>query len=301
MRVNQVDLNLLVALDALLTEQNVTRAAQRLYIGQPAMSASLARLRTLFDDPLLVRVGRTMRLTPLAEMLTEQVRDVLLAVDQILTTRATFDPSLERTFTLMASDYATLVLLRSVFEFLSAEAPKVRLMIAPMDPSFLDLLQRGEVDFLMLPRELDPGFVALPQSVLFEDDFVCVVWERHPDVGEQIDRDLFSRLPHLAFGGASMHSLPDSWLDELGVVRNVEATTQSFALAPLFIRGSRMVAVVHRRVAEIFEPIAQCRILPLPFDLPTIHETLFWHPRLDADPAHRWLREKIASIAATLN
>ncbi len=301
MRVNDVDLNLLVALDALLTERNVTRAAERLYLGQPAMSASLARLRRVFDDPLLVRTGRAMSLTPLAESLVAPVHDVLIGVEQVLSTRAAFDPRRdERSFTLMASDYATLVLLRDVFESLNAEAPNVRLTVAPLSTNFVELLQRAEVDLLFLPRELVAELSEQPQRPLFEDEFVCVAWQQHPEVGDHITRELFGRLPHLSYSGRMMHSLADLWLDDLGVVRHTEATTQTFVLAPLLIRGSRMISVVHRRVAIEFEPIADIKILPLPFTLPPIHETLFWHPRFDSDLAHRWLRERIATIAQRL-
>lgn len=302
MRVNQVDLNLLVALDALLSERSVTRAAERLYVGQSAMSASLARLRNVFNDPLLVRGGRSLSvLTPLAESLVEPVREVLGSIEHLLTQRSDFDPAVDgRSFTIAASDYATLVLLRHVLESLDADAPKLRLTIAPLVADFVPLLERGEIDFAVLPRELNAPTSGYGERVLFQDRFVCVAWGENPLISETLTLEGLATLPYLGYEGHLMQSLAETWLDEAGVHRNVEATAQTFVLGPLLIRGTRLISVVHERVALELEPVANCRILELPLTLPPVTETLIWNARFEEDPAHRWMRDRIASVAATV-
>jgi DNA-binding transcriptional LysR family regulator len=154
-KLNRIDLNLLVAFDALMSERNVTRAAERLSIGQPAMSASLARLRKLLDDPILVREGAGLAPTPIAESLIGPVHEALVLIESALGTRRSFEPERdERTFSIIASDYVVLVLLQSLFTELAAEAPHVRIHVTPVVPDFLDQLRRGSTDLVILPREV---------------------------------------------------------------------------------------------------------------------------------------------------
>jgi DNA-binding transcriptional LysR family regulator len=300
-KLNQVDLNLLVALDALLTERNVTKAAEKLYIGQPAMSASLARLRRVFDDPLLARNGRSLTLTPLAQSLVQPLRDVLAGIEDVLTLRPEFDPAHDsRLFTVVGSDYVTLVLLRRLLEVLDAEAPKVTVRIEPLAPGFQTRLEQGQTELLLLPREVDQTLDRFPHRSLFEDRWVAVVWEGHPDVSEPLTREHFLQVPHLAYNPNPLPSLAESALRDLGIERNIEVTTETFVLGPMLVRGTRLMAVVHERIARELAPVAHCRILELPFALRPVTESMYWHPRYDDDPAHRWLRERIAALAATV-
>src|SRR4051794_33768159 len=152
-----MDLNLLVAFDALMSEGGVSAAARRLHIGQSAMSATLLRLRKLLEDPVLVRTGRTMVPTPLAESLVEPIRDALAQIDQLLVERPGFDPRRDRrTFSVMASEYATLALLQPLIVELRTTAPNVTLRLRPMSPSFTDELQRHHVDVLIVPPDSVP-------------------------------------------------------------------------------------------------------------------------------------------------
>lgn len=297
-RVGQVDLNLLVALDALLREQSVTRAAQRLSVGQPAMSASLARLRRVFDDPLLVRSGRTLTPTPLAQSLVTPLREVLEGVEGLLTRRPEFDPATAtRTFTVMATDYISLVLLRHVVSRIGADAPGVQVRIRPLVTSYRQDLEHHEVDLLIFPREVDAGMSRLPHRTLFTDRFVCVTWAGN-DIGGRMTRRTFCRLPHLAYAPEPLPSLAEQALGELGVERDIEMTVQSFVLAPLLVRGTRLIAVVHERIARELAGAAGVRIWDVPFDLRPVTEVMYWHPRSEDDPAHRWLRECIAVTSA---
>lgn len=235
-----MDLNLLVALDALLAERNVTRAAERLLVGQSAMSSTLARLRRLFDDPLLVREGRGLAATPLAESLIDPVRQALGIIEGVLTVRSSFDPAIDhRTFTISASDYVTLVLLRPLIEKLAKEAPHVRVTIIPVSAGdYTEDLRREQADLLVVPRELLPAQTGYAQAPLFSDEYVVAVDADNPDVGSEIGIEQFSTLPYLAYQSAGRASLADLQLDQLQIRRNVEVTAQSFLIAPLLLRDA---------------------------------------------------------------
>jgi DNA-binding transcriptional LysR family regulator len=300
-KLNQVDLNLLVALNALLTERNVTKAAETLYIGQPAMSASLARLRRVFDDPLLVRNGRSLTLTPLAQSLLRPLQEILAGIEDVLTLRPEFDPAHDnRLFTVVGSDYVTLILLRRLLEVLDAEAPKVTVRIEPLAVGFQSRLEQGGMELLLLPKEVDESLDRFPHRPLFEDRWVAAVWDGHADINEPLTREVFCQVPHMAYNPHPLPSLAESHLRQLGIERNIEVTTETFVLAPLLIRGTHLMAVVHERIARELAPLAHCRILELPFAMPAVTESMYWHPRYEDDPAHRWLRERIAALAGTV-
>jgi DNA-binding transcriptional LysR family regulator len=297
-----IDLNLLVALDALLAERNVTRAGQRLSLSQPAMSAALARLRRLLDDPLLVRCGRVLEPTPFAESLADPVRDILFRVEHALAHRLRFDPASDtRTFSVVASDYATVILLRPLFEHLADLAPKVRVAVAPFSPDFEDELRRDQADLLVVPREVAGGKLAdFPNETLFTDRFVCAVWREHPGVGKTITVEQLSELPYLTYGAGTLSSFVDVQLDALGIERQVEVTTQSFVIAPFLLRGTRFFTMVQERLAREVAEAAEIRLLEPPVGLRPITEVMFWHPRHTSDPAHLWLRGHLGRLAAGL-
>ncbi len=298
---DRVDLNLLIALDALIAERNVTRAAARLGIGQPAMSASLARLRRVFGDPLLVRSGRSFSLTPLAQALAPSLDAVLADIENVLTTQPSFDPGADRrTFTVMGSDYVTFILLRRLIPALYGAAPGVTIRVQPLVRGFQQSLERGEADAVILPAEFDRSLRRFPHRRLFEDNFVGVVWAGNAEIGGSITAAEFSKVPHLATDQGQLGGLPETRLARLGVRRNIEITAQTFVMGPLLVRGTRLLTIVHRKVAQELAGAADARILELPFDLGTITQTLFWHPRTGNDPAHQWFRDQIAGLAAAI-
>ena len=176
MRFNKLDLNLLVALDAMLTERGISRAAERLHMSQSAMSNALARLRDYFGDELLVPVGRKMALTPQAELLREAVRDVLLRVDTTITARPRFDPaSASREFKLFVSDYTLTTLIPPLLALAHRQAPGVTVQLTAHVALQQQALERGEVDLLVIPLAYcSPDH---PTQTLFEEDFCCVVWQ----------------------------------------------------------------------------------------------------------------------------
>jgi DNA-binding transcriptional LysR family regulator len=302
MKRDRVDLNLLIALDALITERNITRAAARLQVGQPAMSASLARLRRVFGDPLLVRSGRAFTLTPLAQSVSQPLQALLADIETVLTMQPSFDAATDtRTFTVVGSDYVTFILLRHLVPAMHTEAPGITIRIQPLAPGFQQALDRGEADAMIVPAEFDRSLRRFPHRRLFEDGFVGVVWAGNKEVGDTLTPDEFSRIPQLANEPGQLAGLPDTRLRQLGVSRNIEIMmNRTFVMGPLLVRGTRLLTIAHRRVALELAPAAGARIVEIPFDLGTITQTMFWHPRTATDPAHRWLRDRIVALTAGL-
>jgi DNA-binding transcriptional LysR family regulator len=299
-----IDLNLLVVLDALLSEGNVSRAGLRIGLSQSAMSAALARLREVFNDPLLVRVGRELALTRYAEELRVPVKETLARIEQTLLQKAAFDPKTStRTFSISASDYAGLVLLTHVVRAVAAEAPNVTLHLLPRSREAARILQNGQADIVIEPSELfgETEFLSVP---LLADRWLCAVDAKNPHVRKNsISRKQFLELPHLVYGiGPDRQlNLADQHLAELGVRRRIDVTVESFLLVPFLIQGTDLVSLVLERAAKRLAHTAHIRTLEPPFDLPDIHERMYWHPRHTTDSGHRWLRDRLQSIAADLD
>ena len=299
----RMDLNLVLPLDALLEQRHVTKAAESIGIGQPAMSAALARLRRLFGDPLLVRNGRVHELTPMGQSLVEPVRAVLTGLEQLLATTPHFDPgSDERTFTVVASDYVTLILLRPLLERLYNEAPHIAVNVIPVSGATQVELERSQVDLVIMPRELaGPAMARFPQRTLFTDRYVAAVWNQHRDVGSTLGRDQLTSLRYVRYNATtSGPAFVDVQLASLGIEPNVALTTLSFTLVPWLLPGTSLFAFVHERLVNSTPVRGELRILEPPVPLRPIEETMYWHPVFHNDPAHHWLRERVTTLAANL-
>ena len=288
MRLAGVDLTLLVAFDALMSERSVSRAAERMSVGQSAMSATLARLRRLFDDPLLARQGRHLTPTPLALSLVDPVHEVLSTIEQTLCgVRSGFDPATDhRIFTIATSDYVALVFLRPLLGRLAHEAPNIRLHLRPMAPDFRNQLSRNLADLLILPRDLLGPEHQLSVSPLFDDRYVCVVDRDNPDVGDTLTVEQFSSQPYLAYTVGSLASLAEQQLDAAGIPRNLEVTTESLVLAAHLLRGTRLLTLLHERLVRVMRHHLDLRLLEpaIPMDPGT--ELMVWTPRHEHDSAH---------------
>ena len=296
-----VDLNLLVSLNALLTERNVTRAAERTSVGQPAMSASLARLRTHFGDPLLVREGRHLMPTPLAESLVGPVRDALAAAEIVMGRSRGFDPAHDRrSFTIVASDYVTLVLLRPLLALLARQAPHVQLSVTPVNAGYEDQLRREQADLLILPREIMGEQARFPHVSLFSDRYVLAVDRDNELVGDSADADELAGMTYVAFSGGPLRSAAESQLEDLGIHRRIEVSTQGFVVAPFLLRGTQLATLIHEKLAGLVCSAARLRIVEPLIPLRPIHEVAYWNPRHTDDPAHQWLRERIVELASTV-
>ena len=303
MNLTGVDLNLLVALDALIAERSVTRAADRLGLSQPGMSNALARLRKLFGDPLLVREGLTLVPTPRAEALRQPVQEALSLIQHALDDRPGFDPATDQaTFVVSCSDYSLLMLIGPLVRRLAAEAPGLTIQVLPRAADAVRLLRDGEADLVIEPMEIMPD-AGLPNLRLFADRWLCCVWDGNSEVGDSMTMETYLRLGHLVYSGVRGHpiSLVDTHLAAGKVPRRIEFTVESFLLAPFLLQGTDLVTVVPERAASHLRRTADVRFLEPPLHLPSITEMLWWNPRHTLDPAHAWLRARIAEIAAELD
>lgn len=297
MRFHHLDLNLLVALDVLLDEQNITRAAERLHMTQSATSGVLGRLRSFFEDELLVQVGRRMQPTPYALELASPVREVLMTIRSSITARPVFDPAVsKRHFRVVTSDYLVSVLFAEVIQNVQSLAPAITFeMISPGDNSS-DLLVRGEVDMMIVPeRYVVEGH---PSQLLFEEDHVCVVWRDNPLVGDSLTLEQYMELGHIAVGfGRNRHlSIEDWFMGQYGCNRRLEVITHDFNTLPQLLVGTTRVATMHRRLAELYGDYLPLRLLPPPVALPLMRECMLWNRSMEGDPMHRWLRERIVEF-----
>lgn len=298
-----VDLNLLVALDALLAERSVSRAGKRIGLSQPAMSGALARLRKVFRDPLLVQVGRDLALTQTAEDLIVPVREILTRIDETLQQRKEFVPATDsRAFSVSASDYATLVLLVPLLQAIAVEAPGITINLLPRSSDARRLVQTDQADIVIEPRELF-GETEFPGRHLFSDRWLCAVDADNRRVPRtRITLDKYLQLPHLVYtiGTDRQLNLADRHLEQLGVRRRIEITVESFLLVPFLLEGTPLASLVLERAAKRLTAAAHIRTLEAPVRLPDINEAMYWHPRHTTDPGHRWLRERLWTAAAAL-
>jgi DNA-binding transcriptional LysR family regulator len=300
MNLRQFDLNLLVALDALLTERNVTRAGERLFLSQPAMSGTLSRLRHLFGDELLVRVGRHLEPTPFAAELAGPVHECVQQIEDLLNSRRPFVPETEqRSFRIASSDYVVSLLLGPLVGRLLERAPGVAVRFTSLESGVGERVATGNVDFAVLPTELEPTLPSLP---LFEDTWVCVVSSSHPSVGDRLTIDEFLALPHLAFSiaGPGHGSVAEDHLAQMGYERRIAATTESLATAPFLVRGTPLATLVPKRLAERLREAADIRLVETPVALPPLREKLVWSPRFTDSAAHVWLRTELVEVAKRL-
>jgi DNA-binding transcriptional LysR family regulator len=304
MDIRTIDLNLLVALDALLAERNVTRAAVRLNLSQSAMSAALARLRALFGDPLLLRTSGGMLATSKGQELVAPVRLVLAEIGRIVQRPERFDPaSTDRVFTIAASDYVEYAVLPRLVDFLEARAPRARLAVRPMDFGAVGRhLESGDVDLGILGAAFAPPSVR--SRPLFVERFVCVARKGHPGVGERLTLDDYCTLDHVLVSpsGGAFSAPADDALAALGRRRHVRLSVPHFLLVPEILTRSDMIAMLPERLARGYGD--RFRVFELPFELAPFSVVAIWHERTHRDPALAWLRQSLADLmgeAARLN
>jgi LysR family transcriptional regulator, nod-box dependent transcriptional activator len=301
MHFEQLDLNLLVALDALLTDRSITAAGVRVHLTQSAMSGALSRLREFFGDELLTQVGRKMVPTPLGESLVEPVRQILLQVKATINTKPGFDPATStRHFSLMMSDYVATVLMPNVLRRAETVAPRVRFNVISNDVNnATEFLDRADIDLLVMPREYLSE--KHPSEDLFTDDYACIVWNENPLVGDQLTKEQYLQMGHVVMQfGRGRIPMQDEWfLTKLGLTRRIEVLAMNFGSLPQFVVGSRRIATTHRRLAEYYGRYLPLRILPAPYDLPSITEAVQWHSLFADDPGNRWLRALLSDDQAS--
>jgi DNA-binding transcriptional LysR family regulator len=290
-----LDLNLVVALRALLEERNVTKAGRRIGLSQPATSAALARLRHHFDDDLLVRVGGRYELTTLGLALLGRTGAACDLLERVFTSQADFDPAREEhEFTLVASDYAVAVFGTELARAIHAEAPGIRLRFKQASTEIIEdtTTLLSSVDGLLMPHGIIRGFPAVD---LYRDSWVYLVADDNPEVGEQLTLEDLARLPWVTY--QRTYDAPAArQIGMLGIEPRVEVSVDSFGLMPQLVAGTRRVALIQRRLAEQLGGLVPVRVVEPPYDAVPLQEALWWHPVHTHDAAHIWLRETAARV-----
>lgn len=299
----RLDLNLLLAFDALLREGGVTRAADAVGLTQSAMSHALRRLRRFYGDPLFVKAGNAMQPTPVAEQLAPAVLAVVARVRGDLLAPPGFDPAVaERTFGLCMTDMGELVFLPPIVERLRALAPRCRIRTLQVPTEAVPaVLETGEADLALGSMHLVPP--GLMQQELFRHPFVTLVSARNTEVGDRLTLDQLARMSHVVVTLSGRNEPYDRALEvqmeAQGLRRQVFLTTPHFLVVPLILeRFPDLVATVPRELGTVFARYDAVRVLPPPVALPPFSLRQHWHPRMQHDEAHIWLRRMIKAAFA---
>ena len=295
MDLKQPEVGLLIALDALLETGGVTPAAQRLGISQPAMSAQLARLRKLFNDPLLTASGRRLVPTTRAVALKDPLRRLLSDLDAIVREHAHFEPAVtDNTFRLIGTDYVHAVVGSRLVSELAQQAPQARLALLPFNaPSVWSALEDDRADAALVTG------MQLPQARVrdgLEEDFVAIRRKGRTRGRRKMTLEAFCAADHILVSpeGGGFAGFADEALAKLGRRRRVAYSLTSFLLAPSLVANSDLVCVLPRRLAAIFSHSVD--LCELPFASPRFDVRLLWHPRRHNDPAHIWFRNLVVKV-----
>lgn len=311
MNISKIDLNLLIYLDVLLREKNVTRAASQLNITQPAMSNGLKRLRSLFNDPILVRTSDGMVPTERARSLAPSIRKILLELEETLQNEEEFNElHSKRVFRIMASDYAASTLIPPLLKSLNKKAPNVVIdIMTPSDVTFHDV-EAGKIDMAI------NRFEELPQSfhqkTIWKDTFACLVGAANPII-DNFNITSYLSAKHVwvaktGFGvgvgidASNLHNL--GWVDEalakLGRKRNIKAFTRNYQVAMQLAYEGELIATLPSKAAMIHKDDPHYKILPPPFEIPPMELKMIWSPLLHHDASHIWFRQLVIETVAKL-
>ncbi|MBA8879520.1 LysR family transcriptional regulator [Phyllobacterium myrsinacearum] len=297
MDINKLDLNLLVTLDTLLAERNVTRAAKRLNLSQPALSARLTRLREILGDQLLLPVQRGMLPTQRALELQAPLHEALESVRRVVAEGASFEASTaQATITIAASDYVQYSVLLQLTAVLRTEAPGIRIVWRTIDASVLMAqMERGEVDLALMTPESAPE--QLRMRKLYRERYVAIVRTHHPLVQGSIGLDVFCALDHVVVSpqGGGFSGPTDIALEAIGRRRRVVLSAPAFLIVPEIIARSDMIALVPQCI--LHDRSDRLQTLEPPLQVPGYDMAMVWHDRTTTHPVQRWLREKIAKLA----
>ncbi|NLS01119.1 LysR family transcriptional regulator [Rhizobium sp. P38BS-XIX] len=292
-------MGLLMTLDAMLKDKNVTHAASRLNITQSALSARLTRLRQLLNDPLFIPAtsGRGMIATPHAAALEPELARLLQRFDDFANTAHLFDPATsKRIFRIAATDNPAAILAPDLIPLFQARAPQARIAFTlPNKPRIAEHLENGDVDlFVGAAEDAAPDLIG---QTLFQEEFVTAQRKGHPRGLKPVSLDEFCEAEHLlvSTSGGHFSGMIDGALAEMGRERRVSVSIQSYALAPLVLSNTNCICTLPRRFLQRFEDTLDLFAAPLPLAVFSVN--IFWHPRMRTDPAHKWLRKVVADAA----
>ncbi len=302
MHLKGLDLNLLVVLDTLLAEKNITRTGERINLSQSATSGALARLREFFGDPLLIQIGQRMELTPMAEKLAQPVREIILKGESLLDKNQGFRPETStRTFRLNMSDYAAAVILTGMLGRLRELAPQVRIEISSIvDEPTIDYLDRGYLDLIIGPTEHTSPLH--PSENLFDDQFVAVVWSGNQNVQHEMTLENYLSLGHIVarFGKIPGWAFDEVFIARSGYHRRIDVVASSFSMLINQVIGTQMVATAHERFAQYYAQYLPIKVFPAPIPIPPFKMKMQWHRFHDSDAGIQWLRQVLREGAEGL-
>jgi LysR family transcriptional regulator, nod-box dependent transcriptional activator len=305
---HRFDLNLLRALEILLEERNITHAANRMNVTQPAMSAALQKMRDYFGDQLLIKVGRDMELTPLARSLSATIPTLLVEIRRTLDAGPRFDPKVaKRNFAISMTDYAAFVMMPKLLERLAREAPYISCSVEPISEVSFGRLASNEVDFSIASDrwrgygDYGPG-PDIRSQLLFTDEFVCVVDRNNTALPAEVSLEDYQRLQHITIRlGRGISSIVENIWVQNDLSITVAATASTFSTLMCMVPGTPHVATVQRRLARRFSVPLRLREMPCPIAIPQLQESLIWHSRNDFEPGHQFMRDLITEAACHID
>lgn len=300
MKLSDIDLNLLVVLDAIIRERSVTRAGRRIGLSQPATSAALRRLRDIFTDPLLERVGRDHHLTPLALELADPLQQILLSIERTIDRKGGFDPTTaQRSYQIAGSDYMQCVIVQPLLRHLVDAAPGIKLLVQRADGTTGRHLAARNIDLALQPAGSHRSFV---HEQLFVDRWVCIVWSGNTEVSSQITREQLCRLGHVVYSHAPYgFTLADRYLASVANELQIRVMCDNFLALTTLLQGTNLVAFAQSRLVERLKTSADIRVVEAPVPTGELSVCMWWNALYNNDPAHMWLRQTIATVARDLH
>jgi DNA-binding transcriptional LysR family regulator len=296
----QADLNLLVVFTVLAEERNVTRAAARLLLSQPAVSRALQRLREMFHDDLLIRTSSGYQLTPKGQRLLQELALTLPRLDRFFS-GSDFDPAAEdTTFRIAVTDHASHVLCPTICRTVLPEAGKVTFGFVPFHDETFDAIERGRLDLLL---NADDGYVParFASELLFEDEFACVA-AKESSYSRALTLKQYLASSHIGVGILEgVQTIPEKRLASVGAKRRCAIWVPYFTAAIRSVAGTNLIATVPRRIAEFEARNPALKILKPPAVLGKFQYLMAWHPRMNSDAAHVWLRAVIRQAGRSLS
>ena len=299
MDIRNINLNYLIILSTLLETKNVTAAGHKLGMSQPATSTALSKLRRLFNDELLVAVGREFQLTPKAEALQEPVRELIETIQGIFASDV-FSPSdLSGEFVIATADYVPVIFGPHLIEAISEAAPNLTVHFTNLNRNSVEDIKTNEIDMIIAPDSLIVDSTLVSQGI-FTDQFVCV-YRREEQAKKKLDLESYLQSTHIttAIDGTESFPRQDTHVKEIDDLRAAQRNVlilPYYAVLPIISAKSDVVALVQERLAQKFSaifPIDYC--LP-PIELPSFRYAMFWNPRVTENPQHRWMRQLVFSI-----
>ena len=288
-----VDLNLLVTLEALLTERNVTRAARRLHLSQPSVSVQLRKLREIFGDPLLSAVPGGMSPTTRGRSLLPALRSVLADTRRLLNQAGAFDPGTAQiTWQIAAADYAEYAILMPLFARLRQAAPRIRVAVRGAGHvSMTRQLDSGAIDLALMTMDAVPDHVH--HRILYREDYVFIARKGHPALKRRLTVEKLHQLEYIIMSpeGGGFRGVTDAALESLGQRRQVTFSTQHFLFIPELVAQTDVVAMVPSRLVR--NRSDRLLMVPPPLSIPSFEMAMSWHERSQLDPAHEWLRREV--------